>query len=356
MLNVKIKKLGYLGILLLLAGLTGCSGKKTEQAGPIEREISVKGKVVVVSAKELTKSFTGSLEGEQQAVITSKISEAVQKVTVRQGDFIKANDVLIMLDRSGPTSNYIQASSVFQNAEKNFNKMKYLFEQGAVSETQFDGAKTEYEVAKANFDAASQLVDIKTPISGMVTSIDVFTGDYLHPGQQLATVAAINHLRLKLGVSSSDIGSFKIGNEVSVRVESASDLTATGRVLKVARSADPETRSFQVEIEVDNAQHALLPGMFAKAEITVGKFARIIVVPRSAVVEREGKSFVFVVNGSRAAKKEIVMGIDFNGSSAIESGLKEGDTIITVGQNYLDEGFRIKLVRFVNEAGEESEL
>jgi membrane fusion protein (multidrug efflux system) len=140
----------YLGIPLLIVLMAGCSGNNQSSDNRSERAVSVKGQVVHLASKELTKSFTGTLEGVRQAVITAKIAEAVEKVMVSEGDRVEADQVLIQLDRTGPTSNFIQAQSLYLNAEKNYKKMKYLYDEGAVSESQFDAAKTEYEVSKAN--------------------------------------------------------------------------------------------------------------------------------------------------------------------------------------------------------------
>ena len=257
------------------------------------------------------------------------------------------------LDKTGPSSNYIQSKSVYQNAEKNFKKMEFLFSEGAISETQFDGARTEYEVARANFEAARQLVELSTPIAGTVTSIDVSPGDYVSPGQQVATVAEITRLRMKLGVSASDIGYFDIGDTVRVIVESVSGVNAYGKVVTVARSADPTTRTFQVEIELNNASHSFTPGMFARADVIIEKFDNIIAVPRPAVISRNNQDYVFTISGDRVKARQVTRGAEFNGSVQIKSGLNVGDTVVTVGQDYLDDGYRIKLARFINAAGEE---
>jgi membrane fusion protein (multidrug efflux system) len=356
MICKKNNTLGYVTIIFLIVGLIGCGGSDQTGTDVSERAISVKGEIVTISTKELKKSFTGTLEGEKHAVITAKIAEAVEKVTVDEGTYVKADDVLVRLDRTGPTSNYVQASSVYQNAEKNYKKMVYLFEEGAVSESQFDGAKTEYEVAKANFDAARKLVDLRTPVAGMVTSIGVSAGDYLYAGQTVATVAAVDRLRMKLGVSSNDIGFFELGADVEVLVGSASELRAYGKVARVAQSADPVTRTFQVEIEIDNKVHTLKPGMFARARTSVEKYENVIVIPRNAVMDRDNKTYVFVVSDGNAKMTEIIMGAEFDGSVIIKRGLAPGDTLITIGQDYLDDGYSVKLVRLVNAEGKEIEL
>lgn len=341
--------------LLLIIIVVGCGGNE-KTATKEERAISVKGMVTMQSSAELTKKFTGTLEGVKQAVITAKIAEAVEKVNYKEGDKISANAVLMSLDKTGPTSNYVQAYSVFKNAEKNFNKMKYLYEEGAVSESQFDGAKTEYEVAQANFTAAEKLVDIRTPISGTVTSVNASVGDYLLPGQKVATVADISRLRMNLGISGSDIKYFKVGADVNVSVGTSENLSGGGQVATVARSADPVTRTFQVEIAVANESGQLKPGMFAESEITVAKFENIIIIPRDAAVNRENRNYVYIINGDRVVAREVVLGAEFNGSVEIKQGLNPGDTLVTVGQDYLDDGFLVKLVRFVDAEGKEIEL
>lgn len=356
---MKLNKLIIIGIApiaVYMISLMGCSGNKTQARVNDRKAISVKGEVVIVISKELKKSFTGNLEGQKQAVIRAKIAEAVEKINVKEGDYVMANDVIISLDRSGPTSSYMQSYSVYQNAEKNYNKMKYLFDEGAISESQFDGTKTEYEVSRANYDAALQMVELRSPINGTVTSIDVAVGEYVAPGMQVATVATTDNLRMKFGVSSNDIGLISEGAGVQVSVDAESLLVGKGTVIMVARSADPVTRSFQIEVEADNSAHLFKPGMFGKADITIGEYNNIIVVPRIAIINRNNKDYVYVYSGGKALAREVILGIDFNGSSEVKSGLNAGDTLITVGQNYLEDGIDVNLARFVSTDGKEVEL
>lgn len=336
--------------------LAGCSGNKNSDSANATQMIAVKGVLVVPTSKQLIRTFTGSIEGEKQAVLRAKIAEAVEKVNFRVGDFVKTNDVLISLDRTGPTSNYTQAYSVYQNAEKNFSKIKYLFVEGAVSESQFDAAQTEFEVARANYEAALQMVELRSPIDGRVTSIDVYAGQYVSPGQQLATVASTGQVRMKLGVSGNDIAYFKEGQKVTISAEADSVISGEGTVLTVARSADPDTRTFQVDVAVNNQDRRFKPGMFARANIIIGDFANAIVAPRQAILTREGRNYAFVASDGAARMREVTLGVDFNGVTQVISGLQSGDTLIVVGQNYLQDGSRINLARFVDESGKERAL
>jgi len=346
---------GCLALAVVLI-IGGCSGENDSEQTVVENAIAVKGEAIVPVSHELRSSFTGSLEGKKQAVIRAKIAEAVDEILVSEGDVVTPKDMLLRLDRTGPTSNYVQAYSVFKNAEKHYSKMKYLFDEGAISESEYDGAATEYEVAKANYNAARQLVDIRSPVGGTVTSIDVAAGEYVWVGQQVATVAATDTLRMKLGVTAADIKQFTVDVPVEIFVETMPGVTGYGRVSMVAGSADPETRAFQVELLVGNDEGMFKPGMFARAEITLAEFTDIITVAHKTMLERSGERYVYVVNGDRAVLRKVTTGVEFDGHTQITDGLNPGDTVITVGQDYLEDDNRINLVRFVNALGEEIEL
>ncbi|SYZ73976.1 putative Efflux transporter, RND family, MFP subunit [Candidatus Zixiibacteriota bacterium] len=349
------KKIWGATVISIISLIAGCSGGNQNGAAS-QLTISVKGELIVPASRELTRTFTGSLEGEKQAVILAKISEAVEKIYVHEGNNVRAGDLIVSLDKSGPTSNYLQAMSVFKNSEKNYNKMKTLYDQGAISEYQFDGAKTDYEVSRANYEAAEQMVDLSSPISGTVTAVDVSLGQYVAPGIKVATIAQIDRLRMKFGVSSVDIGYFNIGADVRVKVEAESLLVGTGKVVAVAKSADPVTRTFEIEVEVENSAHQFKPGMFAKCDIIIGRYDNVVIAPRTAVLSRGGKDLVFVYSGGKSVAKEVVRGVDFNGVMGIKSGLEPGDTLIIVGQDYAVDGGAVKLAAFVGADGKEIEL
>ena len=246
---MKKKNIIYYSVILsMIALFISCSSNKSDETTEIitEREIPVKVMIAKESTEEIVKTYTGTLEGKKQAVIYSKIAEAVSKVNVREGNQVKTDQVLVSLDNYGASSSYQQNLALYKNAEKNYNKMAYLFEEKAISESAYDAARTEYEVSKASWEAVDKLVNIQSPIEGTVTSLLVSKGDYLSAGQQIATIATTDTLRVKFGVNEKDIKQVKEGNSVNLVVNSL-NLTATGFISTVAESADPFTRSYQVE-------------------------------------------------------------------------------------------------------------
>ncbi len=337
----RMSRMWMLSTLAAAVLLVSCANDDAvEQQGP--KALRVKATVLQRSSHTITRSFTGTLEGEKQADIYARIAEAVEQVRVHEGQRVAEGQVILQLDKSGPTSNYRNAESLYRNAEKNHQKMEYLYKEGAVSESQYDAARTEYEVTKTSFEAAAQLVEVRSPITGVVTSLDVAVGDYLRLGQKLATIASLDRLRVTFGVNARDVAGIKEGDTVIVSC-SAVAASVPGLVTSVARSADPETRAFDVEVRLDNNQSSLHPGMFVRVSIILDRFEDVIVVPHAAVVELDNKQTAFVVNGDLAHKRIVTVAAEIEAGVVISEGLQAGDTLVTLGQIYLDDGFTVEI-------------
>jgi RND family efflux transporter MFP subunit len=220
--------------------------------------------------------------------------------------------------------------------------MKYLYEEGAVSESQYDAVRTDYEVSRASFESARRLVEIQSPIDGTVTAVNVRRGDYLSQGQQVATVALTNRLRVKFDVKSSDIHLIDVGDTVNVTREGVAK-GKRGVVSSVAESADPFTRSFEVEALIDNTDGSFRPGMFVQVELIVERLRDVLAVPRDAVIELENGTAVFVVEQGRAFRRPVTLGLELRGQVVIESGVQRGDSVVTLGQTYLDDSLQVRI-------------
>jgi RND family efflux transporter MFP subunit len=330
---------------LMLAGLIGC--EQAEQAQDRERTQSINASIVRLSNHSVRQFFTGSVEGERQADIHAKLTEAVEKVNVSEGQQVQVGQVLISLDKTGPSSMYREAESVARNADKNFKKMEFLYKEGAISESQYDASRTEYEVRQATFEAAAALVDVESPINGIVTSVDVRPGDMVQIGQKVATVATTDRLRVKLAVGAREAAFLKKGDTVSVITDGDTE-TTSGVVVAIAGSADPATRAFEVEVLIDNKASTIQPGVFVRVAVTLAELKDVIIVPRSSVLNLDGVPSAFVVVDGKAHRRAVNLGADLDGQVAVTSGLTAGDTLVTLGQTYLDDGTAVKIVEMEN--------
>ena len=328
-----------LSLLSLL--LTACS-QQEQVSDTTERVVAVKAMIVQPSDRQLTRTYTGSLEGEQQAVLYARLPEAVREIFAPTGRHVKADEVILTLDKYGPSSSYTQAFSVYENARKSYDKMKFLFGQGAISESQHDGAKTEFEVAEAQFESVRRMLEIHTPIAGIVTSVDVSPGDLVQVGQPLATVATTDRLRVKFSANSDEVSLVNVGDDVIVH-NGADGSNVTGKVVKVASSADPATRAFAVEAVISNTDGRFNPGTFVHVDYILQELTGVLAVPREAVLTLDNQPTVFTSVAGKAEQRRVGLGPEISGYVVVISGLKAGDTLITLGQDYLENGLSLNV-------------
>jgi RND family efflux transporter MFP subunit len=327
-------------ILLIVALLLVSCGGPGETDTEVLPTVPVKTETAQRQTIQQTREFTGGLVGDQQADIYIRLSEAITDLPFEEGDYVTAGQVIVKLDKRGASSNYYQAEASYENAQKTYNKMKELFAEGAVSETQYDDAAAAYRVAEANFTAAREMVELTAPISGQLVDLNVAEGDVPQLGTLAARIARSDTLRLTFGVPAALIDQFDRGLEGQLTV-SAIPATFTCEVTDIARAADPATRTFQVEVTVPNREQRLQPGMFAKVQFVINRKEGVIAVDRNALLSTEGIYELFVVEQDTAHSRSVSIGIVNDEHTEIVSGLQEGEEVVVLGQNFLSDGYPI---------------
>ncbi|MCX5799956.1 MAG: efflux RND transporter periplasmic adaptor subunit [Candidatus Eisenbacteria bacterium] len=288
--------------------------------------------------------LTGTVEGIVQSDLVSRISERVVSVRVSVGQYVKNGQLLIQFDTTNPTAQYRQAKAAFEDAEKDFARMKALLEQGAISEQAFEKTRMGLEVARANFEAASSVVDITAPIDGVVTSVNVREGEVVAAGKLMCTVAQLNKVKVVVTASESEILGLTKGAEATI--SSSEGRSVTGSVSSISSSADPITRTFRVEITAGNDSRTLKPGSFATVVVRTGHKKDALLVPSGAVLDQQGKRVVFVVTKNNTAQlRPVTVGIVNQESIEILSGLTQDEVVVTSGHERLKGGEKLNVLK-----------
>ncbi|MCK9424538.1 MAG: efflux RND transporter periplasmic adaptor subunit [Ignavibacteriaceae bacterium] len=333
----------YVVVGFLLLSLTSCS--KREEAEPAAKKNTdldtIPVQVSKVELKEivLTKSFSGTLEGEEQANIVAKLPERIVSIKVKVGEPVKAGQLIILLDKAGATSQYYQAEAAYLNAKKDLDRMEALYKEGAISQQLLDGTRTGFSIAKANFEAVKSSVELTSPISGIVTAVNANIGDLAAVGMPLVTVANINSMKIILNVGEVDLAHFSIGQPIKVYSEIKPGTIMNGKISQSAKSAEVESRTFEVKgIFPNTSDKWFKPGMFCTADVELKSQKGSLSVPSRAITITEKGSGVFTIENNRAYFKLVTQGISNDTFTEVLSGLKEGEVIVTVGMNNLKEG------------------
>ena len=273
-----------------------------------------------------------------------------------------------------------QAQSRFDNAKTTRQRMEALYNRQIISKKDFDNADTECAVCEAQLSSSQerlkqlkegarrevregsrakvkemeavlaqeqirlQNTQIVAPFSGEIVRRNVDNGSLLSPSTPVVTLVHLETLKVVANVLEKDISLVKIGMKVKVLTEAYPDKPFEGMIVRINKALDLATRTLQAEINVPNPGRLLKPGMFARIEVTLKENPAALAVPGTAVLEEEGKQFVFTVEGNQAFRKHVVTGIEQEGLIEIVEGLKEGDKIVVRGQESLRDRSTIRVI------------
>jgi len=344
MIKIIIEYLSIAVIVMLF--IQGCGNKSEQQNTAVEEAVPVEVTQVEKQTISENKTYSGTLEGVEQASIVSKIAERVIDIKAQVNSYVKKGQVLIQLDRSGATSNYLQAQANYENTKKNYERMQALLKDGAISQQQLDQAQTAFEVAKANFESSKSTVDLESPINGMVTDLNANIGDWVTPGMQLATVANIQQMILKFYVTEGEVANLNLNDSVKIYSEFNKERAVTGRISEISRSASSEARSFQVKAKFKNTKdNWYKPGMFINVDITLASQKNVLVVPTQTVIFENNKDIVYKIVGNKAISVDVKTGLSNENIIQITSGLKQGDTVVTAGMNNLSDSTSVSIIK-----------
>ncbi len=340
-----VRVLFGLGLLSLLAGCGGgeAESKSMEQIHA-EQGVPVRVETARLEPFTIEYIFNGVLTAEIESSAKADIGDAVEHVYFKVGDSVDRGDVVLAFPTDNPAAQYYQAKVSYENASISLERMQTLYEEGGISRQEVDNARTQYEVAKANWDAAEQAVRVRAPIGGIITQLNVRESDDVEPGDVLFKVSRAGRLKARLWVPEGQVSDMAVGQRATA---TSGRMTLKGKVTQVDMSLNSEKQAFGVLVEFDNPDLAVLSGVNAAINVFIPTGSDAIVVNRRTVLKEDGRQFVYVADLSGdpvARKREVVLGRTRGLEVEIVSGLGPGDAIVTEGQMLLEEGAKINIV------------
>lgn len=321
--------------------------------------------VTMVKRSELRRilPISGALRAINQAVIKAKVSAEVRKVFVREGEAVKAGQVLVLMDGSEYESRLVQARGALQAAQGQLdiatqtrNNNKALLEKNFISKNAFDNAQSQYSIASSNVKSAKGALDvaqkalddtiIRAPISGFVSTRTIQPGEKVSADNRLLEIVDLRQLEMEAAVPAADVVNVTAGQEVQVKVEGFQN-ALIGKVVRINPSIQAGSRSILVYIQIDNEDGALRMGMFAEAKLTLVKKIDVLTAPQSAVQAENGIYVVYAIEGDKLVKRTVVPGLHGeNGqdnSVEIISGLEQNARIVKTNLGNLQSGTPVRI-------------
>jgi len=297
-------------------------------------------------------NLAGTVEGSFQYPIISTNSITVVAVTKREGTPVKAGDVVIRLEKTASNPmlySYNRSLAIYQDAIADLDRMRNLYQEGAVSKQALDKAELAVEVAKSDLANARGSTDLAATHAGVVTSVLVKEGQMAEAYRPLAWVARTDSVRVSFKAGSRQAMALRAGQKA--RWEShATGEKVMGHISKLDLAADPQSHLVNGEILFPNPGQKLMPGVLVSFRVLTGERSGVVKIPTDCLREKGGAYSVFVAepgsNGKMTARlRDVTPGLRTTDEVEILQGLAAGDRVVEFGQALIADGDLLKVVR-----------
>jgi RND family efflux transporter MFP subunit len=337
-----MKKINLIPILILSIALVAC-GKK-QDAKTETKELKPKVKIAQVETRDVPQNndFTATVEPEVKNNIAPSTPGRIRKIFVEVGDRISKGQKLAQMDNAILSNSEVQ----IENYRRVYKRVSGLFAVGGASQQELDNAKLQLDVAETNLKNLSENTFLLSPITGIITARNYDEGDMYSGQMPIMTVMQISPVKLKINVTESFYSKVKTGMPVDVKVEVFGDEKFSGKISLIYPTIDERTRTFGVEVKINNNNGKVRPGMFARVKMNFGNIKHVV-VPDIAVVKQSGSAerFVYVYADGKVSYRKIELGQRLGAEYELLSGVENGEVVVVSGQSKLNDGVEVEVVK-----------
>jgi RND family efflux transporter MFP subunit len=288
----------------------------------------------------------GQVDAKENVLALQLAPGVVTAILVNVGDHVHKGQVLFTTDASATEAQIATVKTQLNLATTVFEKQERLWKENIGSEVQYLQAKTNKEAAESQLQQLQNAVELtkcKSPIDGVVDEIRLKIGDMAAPSQAMPGVRVVNnsYLVIKAKLSDAQIGLLEVGDMVKVNFPDINK-TIESKVSFVGQVVDKQTRTFNVEVKLDNRDADYKSNMIAKLLINDDVEKNVITVPTNTIQQNEnGQNYVLIADNNTAVKRIIEVGPEYNGTTVVTKGLAKGDKIISFGYSEVVDGQKI---------------
>jgi membrane fusion protein, multidrug efflux system len=293
----------------------------------------------------------GSLRAVKGADLSLEVSGVVDSITFNSGDDVEAGAVLLKLRDTDDVARLQSLQATAELNEITYQRDLKQFKIQAVSQATLDTDAANLKNANAQVAQQQAILDKKTlraPFAGHLGIRAVDLGQYLGAGTVIVTLQALDPIFMDFFVPQQAVDQVRIGQKVALKVDAYKDQTFAGEISAVNPKVDASSRNVQIRATLKNADHRLLPGMYATIDIATGEPQNYITLPQTAITYNPYGDTVYIVDdkGADAGGKPhliarqtfVTAGLTRGDQVAVLKGIKEGDMVVTAGQIKLHNG------------------
>ncbi len=296
----------------------------------------------------------GSIAPVQGATISAELPGMVAEIGFESGRPVKKGDLLVKLDASAEQAQLRSAQADFELMKAEFDRAQDLSKRNVISKAEFDAAASKYAQARAAVENMQSVIDkkeIRAPFDGIAGIREVNPGQMVPAGQQLVTLQALDKVFVDFSLPQQDLGKVKTGLPVKVTTDAIAGREFAGTLSAINSAIDPATRAVSLQATIDNADHALRAGMFARVEVQLPETKPTLFIPVTAVAYAPYGNSVYVIESKKdektgktgpVSRQQFVRTGEARGDFvAITEGLKEGQEVVSTGVFKMRNGMHV---------------
>jgi multidrug efflux pump subunit AcrA (membrane-fusion protein) len=418
-----VKKALILMVLLIFLGLafylTQTGPKKEIEANSStaqnrKRQIPVETVSLRLGSIDRRLHLTGTIISEAMVDVLSKVSGILEKIQVEQGDRIKADQVVAIVEREEKEAQFQEASAAldvlkanwaqmesgarpeeitqaeqlvrqtkasWETSLDNYMRLKNLKERNFISQQRLDEAMLQLTQSEAEYRSSSEKLTllrkgarqedrdallaqirqteatlrlaqihlknttIRAPISGIISKRFLDQGSFVSTTTPIVRIVAMDTVKVVVQVVEIEIAQLRAGAIAEIYVDAYREEVFQGLVVRISPTVDPESRTADVEIRVDNKDHRLKPGMFARVSIVTQRRDGVLLLSKDWLVRQSATPQVFVNENGKASRRVVSLGVEGEQHVEVLKGLQAGEEVIVAGQYEVKDGMPVKVIR-----------
>ncbi len=362
----KVNRKRWVGLALVLV-LAGGVTKYFWSSGSLQAKAAVQTVTTwVVETRDfpVVLNATGTTVAANLVDIRPQVTNVVSKIHIKEGQKVKAGDLLISLDDRADRANYEKAQATADDAQRQLQRAEELLRQQFVTQGAVDTARANAQAAQATARAAQAVLsydNIRSPITGRAGIINVFPGALVQPGNTVSTsttatatttqgamltITQLDPMNVQFTLPENALPALfaaqQAGQTPTVTFQMADGKKREGKVYVIDNQVDPAIGAVKVKAVVDNADHSLIPGQFVHLQVQAGQLKNVLVVPSQAVVTNARGDQVFVVDAENTVTLKPVKVQTQSQGFAVITGISAGDKVVVEGKQNLRPNGKVK--------------
>jgi membrane fusion protein (multidrug efflux system) len=290
----------------------------------------------------------GSLRAVQGVDVTTEVTGLVRNLYFKSGDEAQSGQLLVQLNADADIAQLHALEAAADLSGTVYARDQVQYEAQAISKAQLDADAADLKAKRAQVASQAALVakkSLRAPFAGRLGITTVNPGQYLNTGDKVVTLQAIDPIYADFKLPQQQLARVSTGQTVTLTIDAFPGVSFVGKINAIDPRVDSSTRNFQAEATVGNADHRLLPGMFARVAVAAGGMQRYLTLPQTAITYNPYGTTIFIAQKRAGTPDTLVaqqvfvtLGPTRGDQVAVLKGIKDGDTVVTSGQLKLING------------------